>query len=133
VVTDYEITPIHVVKQNAPMNTARPGESTPIVLRLLGGTVVVDGRYRLTTNVPDFPESETPKLGEEMIFFMRYSIDERGVVDKNVYYLLGGPFSVFRIVNGNVQPLRGAMAKHLGNRSVAVEGFLSDLQQKVRK
>src|SRR5438445_2214723 len=31
VVTDYEIAPIHVVKQNAPMNTARPGEVTPIV------------------------------------------------------------------------------------------------------
>lgn len=133
VVTDYEIAPIHVVKQNAPMNTARPGEITPIILRLLGGTVVVDGRYRLTTNVPDFPESETPKLGEEMIFFMMYSIDERGVVDKKMYYLMGGPFSVFRILNGHVQPLRSAMAKQLGNKSVAVEAFLSDLQQKLSK
>jgi hypothetical protein len=44
VVTNYEITPTHVVKQTAPMNTARPGEVTPIILRLLGGTVVVDGR-----------------------------------------------------------------------------------------
>src|SRR5258705_9930386 len=79
VVTNYEIAPIHVVKQTAPMNTARPGEVTPIVLRLLGGTVVVDGRYRLTTIVPDLPESETPKLGEEMIFFMRYSVDDQGV------------------------------------------------------
>jgi hypothetical protein len=126
VVTNYEIAPIHVVKQTAPMNTARPGEVTRIVLRLLGGTVVVDGRYRLTTIVPAFPESETPKLGEEMIFFMRYRVDEQGVVDKKTYNLTNGRFGIFRILNGHVQALRSAAAEKLGNKSVTVEVFLSE-------
>jgi hypothetical protein len=133
VVINYEIAPVYVVKQTAPMNTARPGEVIPIVLRILGGTVVVDGRYRLTTVVPDFPESETPKLGEEMIFFMRYSIDEQGAVDKKMFNLTNGPFGIFRILNGHVQALRSAAAEKLGSKSMTVEVYLSDLQRKLSK
>lgn len=133
VVTKYEIAPIRIVKQNNPINPTKPGETNPIVLRLLGGTVVVDGRYHLTTNVPDFPDSDRPKVGEEMIFFMLYSVDERGVVDKKVYNLTNGPFSVFRVRDGHVQALRHAMADHLGDKPVAVAAFLSDLQRKVSK
>ena len=134
VVTKYEIAPFRVVKQNEPMmNGPRPGETTPIVLRVLGGSVVVDSRYRLTTVVPDFPESETPRIGEEMIFFMRYSIDERGVLDKKVYNLTNGPFSVFRVLDGRVRSLRRAMAGYLGDKPVLVAAFLNDLQQKLSK
>ena len=133
VVTKYEIAPIRIVKQNNPMNPTKPGETNPIVLRLLGGTVVVDGRYHLTTNVHDFPDSDRPRVGEQMIFFMLYSVDERGVVDKKVYNLTNGPFSVFRVRDGHVQALRHAMADHLGDKPVAVAAFLSDLRQKLSK
>jgi hypothetical protein len=74
-----------------------------------------------------------PRIGEEMIFFMLYSRDERGVIDKKVYNLTNGALSVFNVRDGRVQPLRHAMAQHLGAKPVTVGAFFSDLQRRLSK
>src|SRR5262249_43749804 len=68
VVTDYVIAPLKVVKNSKPMSTARPGESTRIVVNRPGGRLI-DNDYRLSTNVIGDSESDALKVGEEVIVF----------------------------------------------------------------
>jgi hypothetical protein len=49
VVTDYTIAPIRVVKQKRRATTARPGETTDIIVRRLGGQVT-EGNLQFSTN-----------------------------------------------------------------------------------
>src|SRR5262249_9026172 len=84
VVTDYVVAPTRVIKQNPPLATSRPGETTEIVVRRPGGRFI-EGGLEMTTGVNIYPESESFKVGEDVVVFLQYQADAR------VYYFTGGP------------------------------------------
>lgn len=122
VTTDYVIAPLRILKQTKPMNTARPGETTQIVVNRPGGTLI-DGRYRLSTSVDAYPESEALKKGEEAIVFLQHR------ANAGEYGFTGGPFGVFRVADGRVHPMTHEVASRRGDKPAAVGAFLEELQR----
>jgi len=49
VITDYEIAPLRAMKQTRLVTTARPGQTTQILVSRPGG-VLIEGGYRLSTS-----------------------------------------------------------------------------------
>jgi hypothetical protein len=123
VTTDYVIAPLSVVKNIKPMSTARPGESTRIVVNRPGGVLIDDG-YRLSTTVVGDSESEALKVGEEAIVFLQIRADSR------TYAFTSGPFGAFRVANGHVQAVTKEVAQRRGDKPPsAVNAFLDELQR----
>ena len=122
VMTDYVIAPLRVVKNTKPMSTARPGESTRIVVSRPGGRLIDDG-YRLSTKVLGDSESEALKLGEEAIVFLQYRAASR------TYAFTSGPFGAFRVANGLVQAVTTEVAQRRGDKPSLVNAFLDELQR----
>ncbi len=123
VMTDYVIAPLRVVKNTKPMSTARPGESTRIVVNRPGGILIDDG-YRLSTKVIGDSESEALKVGEEAIVFLQYRAAAQ------TYAFTSGPFGAFRVANGRVQAVTKEVAQRRGDKQPpAVNAFLDELQR----
>jgi hypothetical protein len=122
VVTDYTIAPIRVVKQKRPTTTARPGETTEIIVRRVGGQVT-EGNLQFSTTVNVYPESESFKVGEEIVVFLQFDMSER------VYVFANGPFSAFRVQSGRVQPMtqRAARAPTAMPKDKDVTSFIDEL------
>jgi hypothetical protein len=120
VVTDYVIAPIQVFKQRRPTGVARPGETTEIVVRRPGGRLV-EGGLEMTTSVNIYPESESFKVGEDVVLFLVYNPDGR------VYNFAGGPFGACRVQDGRVYPMTRATATRRGDQPVDVATFLNGL------
>ena len=126
VITDYVIAPLRAMKQTKPVNTARPGQTTQILVSRPGGGLIEDG-HRFSIAVTSYPESEALTLGEEAIVFLQYN------VNANTYSFTGGPYGVFRVVGGRVQAMNRETAHRRGEKPVPVSAFLNDLQQKSLK
>ncbi len=122
VVTEYEVAPIRVVKQAKPMSVARPGETSRVLVWCVGGTLIENG-YRLSTSVNAYPESETYKVGEEVVLFLQYR------ADTGAYDLSGGPFGAFRIQGGRVQPMTREVTVRRGDKPLDLAIFLDQLQR----
>jgi hypothetical protein len=122
VMTDYVIAPVRVLKQTRPMNTARPGQTTRIVVSRPGG-MLIDGGYRLSTSVMNYPESEALKLNEEVVLFLQYNADTR------MYAFTSGPFGAFRVADGHIGAMTIEVAKRRGDKPSAVSAFLNEVQR----
>ena len=122
VITDYEIAPLRAMKQTRLVTTARPGQTTQILVSRPGG-VLIEGGYRLSTSVTSYPESEALKLGEEAVLFLKYRADTKA------YSFTGGPFGVFRVFDGRVQAMTHEAAQRRGDKPSAVNAFLDELQR----
>jgi hypothetical protein len=122
VVTDYTIAPTRVVKQKRPATTPRPGETTDIIVRRPGGQVT-EGNLQFGTTVNVYPESESFKVGEEIVVFLLFDMSER------VYVFTNGPFSGFRVQDGRVQPMtqRAARAPTAMPKDKDVTSFIDEL------
>jgi hypothetical protein len=124
--TDYTVFPFRVLKLNPTLNISRRPGLTPsaAVVRRMGGTVI-DGPERYTTKNPSFPESEAPRAGDEVIWFLRY---EPGL---QVFSLVGGSFGAFRIESGKVHPQTVEAATRRGDKPAEVSAFLQDVQERI--
>jgi hypothetical protein len=120
VVTDYTIAPTRVVKQKRPATTARPGETTDIIVRRLGGQVT-EGNLQFSTTVNVYPESESFTVGEEIVVFLLFDMSER------VYVFTNGPFSAFRVQSGRVQPMTQRAAQGRSDMPKDVTSFIDEL------
>jgi hypothetical protein len=113
------------LKQTKPATTARPGEATQIRVSRPGG-VLIEGDTRLSTSVTSYPESEALKVGEDAIMFLQHRADAK------TYGFTGGPFGVFRIVDGRVQAMTRETAQRRGDKPLPVATFLNDLQKSLK-
>ena len=120
VVTDYVAAPILMIKQKRPLATSRPGETTEIVVRLAGGRLVENGLEMITT-VNLYSESESFKVGEEVVVFLDYDTDAR------VYILTGGPFGAFRLQDGRVRAMTQKASERRGDTPKDVTTFVDEL------
>jgi hypothetical protein len=125
VVTDYLIAPTRVVKQKRPATTARPGETTEIVVRRLGGQLS-EGNLQFATAVNAYPESESFRVGEEIVVFLQYDASAR------VYRFTSGPFGAFRVQGGRVQPMTQEASARRGDTPKDVTTFVDELVRATR-
>jgi hypothetical protein len=121
VVTDYTVSPMRVVKQDWTASTAKvPGQTRPLIVRCLGGTVVEGGaRYTTYTNL--YSPSEMFKAGEHAVLFLSW--DERA----KVYRLSHGPYAAFRVTREQVSAMTKQAANLRGDRPRTLETFLAEL------
>lgn len=105
VVTDYTIAPLRFVRAKRSTSAARPGETTEIVVRRIGGQAT-EGNLHFGTKVDAYPESESFKVGEEVLVFLQYDSNAR------LYTFTGGPLGAYRVQSGRVQPMTKEVAKH---------------------
>lgn len=120
VVTDYELVPLRFFRQRLTKSRV-PTAPVPLVTRLPAGQVHVDG-LELVSDNSAFPEPWL-REGDECLVFLKYDSE----IAEYIPY--GGPFGMFRVVNGRVSPLTEFVAgkrhdteKHLGS-------FAAELQQ----
>lgn len=124
--TDYTVIPARVLKLNRTLNILeRPGlPPSAAVVRRMGGTVV-DGASRYTTVNSALRESEAPRVGDEVIWFLRY---ER---ELQVFSFVGGSFGAFQVQAGQVQPQTQEVATRRGDRRAQLPAFLQEVQERV--
>jgi hypothetical protein len=89
VVTDYVIAPTRFIKPKQTVATARPGETTDIVVQRIGGQMT-EGGLQFGTATNGYPESESFKVGEDVVVFLQFDSAAR------VCRLTQGPFGAFR-------------------------------------
>ena len=123
VVTQYTIVPIQAFKQRRASSVAIPGTVSDIVIQQLGGSLVTADGLRLSTSVNVFPESESFKVGEEVIAFLT----DRPEI--GVYRFTDGEFGAYRIRDGMVTPMTKAVATRLQVQPVKASLFFADLQR----
>ena len=123
VVTDYTVVPIQSFKERRAAAVARPGAVANVVVRQYGGSMVTADGLRLSTSVNVFPESESFKVGEEIIVFLT----DRPEV--GLYRFTDGEFGAYRIRDGMVTPMTQAVAARLQVQPVKAPLFFADLQR----
>lgn len=121
VITYDVLAPMHVIKQTRPTLLARPGDVAKIVVRRSGGTVIENG-LQMSTSVNIYPESESFKLGEEVIMLLEFG------QSTGVYRYAGGPFGAFRVQDGLVRPMTLSVAERRGDAALEVGAFLNQLR-----
>src|SRR5262249_12930271 len=67
--TEFTIIPSKVYKGSAGDVVKTPGPTKPLIVRRLGGTVIVDG-LQLTTDANQYPETESLREGEDVLLFL---------------------------------------------------------------
>jgi len=124
VATDYTISPLAVIKQAPSLATmSRPGSpATNAVIRRIGGTVI-EGGYRYSTLNGSIPEDEAPRVGDEVIWFLRYQPTEK------VFGFTAGPFAAFRVNGGEVRALTTAVATRRGDGTIDISTFIRAIRQ----
>jgi hypothetical protein len=83
---------------------------------------------QLSTTVDEFPETEAPMVGEEMILFLAPSETDSGKVR-----LSGNAFGAFRIIEGKVMALTNTAAVRRGDREQSVMVFERDVSRLLAK
>ena len=121
VVTEYTIAPIQALKQRRIDTVAEPGAATKIVVRQFGGTLVTADGLHLSTSVNIFPESESFRVGEEVLVFIKSNADTK------TYRFTGGAFGAYRIQNGLASSMTERAAKRRGDQPVSASVFFADL------
>lgn len=100
---------------------ARPGAVSKIVVRRLGGTLLTEDGLRLWTSVASIPETESFRLGEEVVVFLVHT------ADGHAFNFASGEFGAYRIVEGIVTLMTKAAAFHRGDRPVEAAAFFREL------
>jgi hypothetical protein len=124
VATDYTIVPLEVLKQRPSLNaSARPG-TPPIAaaVRRAGGTMA-EGQYRYSTANTDIPEEEAPRVGDEVIWFLRYDHENA------IFTFTAGSFAAFRVTDGQVKPQTRGVASRRGDVPVDLATFLRAMRE----
>ena len=120
VVTEYEIAPQTFYKGSFAVQS-RPGFATGLIVQRPGGAMTFNG-LQLATTLDGSPED--PKVGEEMILFLTRSEMEPGK-----FRMIGNASGAFRIAEGKVAALTGAVARSRGDSPRALQEFERDLRR----
>jgi hypothetical protein len=119
VLTEYSLDPLRVVHARTSDALAQPGQ-TNILVRRLGGTLVIDGQTLST--VVDVYKDAALATGEQALFFLM-----RG--DDGAYRLVAGPFGIFRIRGGNTEPLTGFVKQLRGDKPEPLGQVLATIEK----
>src|SRR5262249_14433341 len=103
-----------------------PGPTKPLIVRRLGGTVIVDG-LQLTTDANLYPETESLREGEDVLLFLN-----RNANTGNCGFT-GGPYGAYRIADGTVTAMTKSTAKKGGEDRKSFEGFETRVFGLIRK
>ena len=88
-----------------------------LIVQRPGGMLTVDGR-------DDFPESESIRVGEDVILFLfRYE------ADSGKYRITRNAFGAFRVTGGNVVALTTTATTRRGDRPKKVQIFEREMTQ----
>jgi hypothetical protein len=119
VVTDYELVPLRFFRQRQTQSRV-PTAPVPLVMRVPAGRVHVDG-LELALDNSAFPEPWL-REGDECLVFLQY--------DSQIaeYIPYGGPFGMFRVVNGRVRPLTEFVAGKRPDTEKDLGSFAAELQ-----
>lgn len=124
--TEYTISPIRIFKQQWSLSTApAPGQSAPIIVRHLEGTIM-EGEQRFSTSADLYPPAEHFQRGEQAVLFLVHN-DETGA-----YNLTYGPFGAFPVVKGHAIPMTKKVAQRRGDVARPLAAFLEELDQRTR-
>ena len=121
VVTEYELAPLRFFRQRAPAKSRVPTGPVPLVMRLPAGRVYVDG-LELAMDNSAYPEPWL-REGDECLVFLRYDSE----IAEYIPY--GGPFGIFRVIDGRVSPLREFVAGKRHDTEKDLGSFAAELQQ----
>jgi hypothetical protein len=121
VVTEYELAPLRFFRQRAPAKSRVPTGPVPLMMRLPAGRVYVDG-LELGVDNSAFPEPWL-REGDECLVFLKY---ESEIAE---YIPYGGPFGIFRVINGRVSALREFVAGKRHDTEKDLGSFASELQR----
>jgi hypothetical protein len=116
ILTEYEILPTHFYKGSL-VTATRPGQSPPLVVTHLGGTLEIDGLH-LATVVDVYPAEERLRPGEDVILFLTPNEAEPGC-----FRLTGGPFGAFRVKDGTVTGLTSEVRTRRADRPEKLTDF----------
>jgi len=123
VITEYTIAPIQAFKQQRPDSFRTPGMVSSIVAQHTGGSLTTADGLHLSTSVNIYPESETFRVGEEVLLFLSYHSDTKT-------YWFSDEFSAYRIRNGVATLMTKEAAERLGNQPISSSALFAELQQK---
>jgi len=118
VLTEFTIIPSKVYKGSAGDVVKTPGPTKPLIVRRLGGTVIVDG-LQLTTDANLYPETESLREGEDVLLFLN-----RNANTGNCGFT-GGPNGAYRIADGQVTAMTESTAVQRGEEPQSFEAFES--------
>jgi hypothetical protein len=124
--TAYEVVPIRYYKGTA-STSRRPGATKPVIVSRPGGALEVNG-LRLTTTVDIFPEDESLSVGTVAILFLTPYED-----NPDEFRIAGGPFGVFKLSNGTVSAMTGAVARRRGDDIPTLDAFEHRILARLRK
>lgn len=119
VVTDYELVPLRFFRQRQTKSRV-PTAPVPLVMRVPAGRVHVDG-LELVSDNSAFPEPGL-REGDECLVFLQYDSE----IAEYIPY--GGPFGMFRVVNGRVSPLTEFVAGKRHDTEKDLGSFAAELQ-----
>jgi hypothetical protein len=121
VVTEYDLAPFRFFRQRAPAKSRVPTGPVPLVMRVPAGRVYVDG-LELVWDNSAFPKPWL-REGDECLVFLKYDSE----IAEYIPY--GGPYGIFRVVNGRVSPLTEFVAGKRHDTEKDLGSFATELQR----
>ena len=104
------------------MNVPSPGATTKIIVRRAGGSIT-DGGNSLSTRVNVYPESESPRVGDEVILFLQRS------AQGDTFDLVYGPYGCFKIIAGDVHAMTRQAAERRRDPPATTAAFIAELER----
>lgn len=137
VFTDYVVVPLEILKRPEDLGTStKPGATSGIVVRRLGGTVTV-GDLTLRTR-PSSEAWEVPvTIGDEYLLFLNRESHAKTQVraSTTMFHLTNGPLSIFAVQEGRLKAmaLKGENATLATDRTDVVLAQVRDMVAKKSK
>jgi hypothetical protein len=126
VLSEFTIIPSKVYKGSAGDVVKTPGPTKPLIVRRIGGTVIVDG-LQITMNANQYPETESLREGEDVLLFLN-----RNANTGNCGFT-GGPRGAYRIADGKVTAMTKYTAEERGEEPQSFETFENRVLELIRK
>ena len=120
VVTDYELVPLRFFRQRQTKSRV-PTAPVPLVMRLGAGRVHVDG-LELVLDNSAYPEPWL-REGDEYLVFLKYDSE----IAEYIPY--GGPYGIFRVVDGRVSALTEFVAGKRHDTEKDLGSFAAEIQR----
>jgi hypothetical protein len=122
VFTEYTIAPIQAFKQRVIDTVSVPGTASKVVVQQAGGVLMTPDGLRLSTTVNTFPESESFRVGEDVLLFLIYRADTRS-------YVFASEFGAYRIRNGMASLMTANAAKRRGDKPTSAAALFADIER----
>jgi hypothetical protein len=121
VLTQYTVEPIQAFKQRTTDTVGSPGMVAKVIVERSGGVLTTEDGLRLSTNVNIFPESESFRVGEEVLFFLNYRPGTK------MHTFTNGEFGAYRIKNGMASLMTMTASKRRRDTPTTSTALFADL------